>query len=91
MKKKYLFLIAAFIIFAAVIILASGCASDQHRRELLEAEHPDCFVMQDLTMECPNPFTDQSVGFGTSVTNEKIKVKSNEKRKRNVKRRAKSP
>jgi hypothetical protein len=57
------------------ILLLTGCASEQHRRDALQAEHPDCFVMHDLTIECPNPFADTSAGFGAEVTNQKIKKK----------------
>jgi len=63
------------MIFIAVVLYLSiiSCSSTEHRREALQLEHPDCFVMTDLTIECPDPFADTSAGFGASVTNQKIK------------------
>jgi hypothetical protein len=62
------------ICLIVLLVFISGCASQEHRREALQNEHPECFVFHDLTIECPNPF-DSSAGFGTSVTNEKVKKK----------------
>jgi hypothetical protein len=41
--------------------------------------------MEDLYIECPNPFTidSSSAGFGTEVKNEKIKVKKRGKKNGN--------
>jgi len=66
------------ICLIVLIVFISGCASQEHRREALQQEHPECFVFHDLTIECPNPFTpmsDHGAGFGASVTNEKVKKK----------------
>lgn len=60
------------IVFVMLIV---GCSTTEHRRELLQSQHPDCFVMEDLTIECPDPFQDQSAGFGTEVHTQKKKGK----------------
>jgi len=43
------------MIYVLFLLLAS-CASQDHKRELLQKQNPDCFVMPDLQMECPDPF-----------------------------------
>lgn len=71
-----------FVVIALVALMfmfTQGCGSTEHRREQLQQEHPECFVMTDLTIECPNPFDDSSAGFGTEVKNQKIKTKGKKK------------
>ncbi len=64
-------LILCFLLAALIILFSQGCSSTDHRRKQLQEEHPDCFVFESLTIECPDPFIDSSAGFGTSVINEK--------------------
>lgn len=79
MTNKEIMLIC-FLISALILLATMGCSSQQHRREQLEAEHPDCFVFHDLTIECPDPF-DKTAGFGMEVHNEKPKKTTTKKKK----------
>lgn len=63
-----------FLTPVAAALFLVGCAHNDHLRETIQRDHPDCFVMEDLSIECPNPF-DQNAGFGTEVKNQKIKRK----------------
>lgn len=40
------------------IILLTGCSTQEHKRENIQREHPDCFVEYDLDIVCPDPFKD---------------------------------
>ena len=75
-----IFIVLVLVVAVFVYFVITGCASQEHLRERLQAEHPDCFVMTDLTIECPNPFTDTSAGFGATVTNQKIKKTKGKKK-----------
>jgi len=52
-------------------MVVMGCASQDHLREQIKQEYPDCYVNEDLTVECPDPFSDSGAGFGTEVKNKK--------------------
>jgi hypothetical protein len=49
MNKKGLLLIFLFGVIAS-------CSSVEHRREVLQREHPDCEVDEELNIKCPLPF-----------------------------------
>ena len=54
-----------------ICMVVMGCASQDHLREQIKQEYPDCYVNEDLTVECPDPFSDSGAGFGTEVKNKK--------------------
>lgn len=49
------FVIAALIalIIHGIVLFNFGCSTKPHRRELLQAQHPDCYVEEDLVIVCP--------------------------------------
>lgn len=79
--EDWYILFICFVIAAMILFFTQGCSSTEHRRKALQEEHPDCYVFEDLNIECPNPFIefDSSAGFGTSIEtkkpNKKIKRK----------------
>ena len=77
--KRLVVALIAVVLGAILFLYISGCASTENRREQLQNEHPDCFVMHDLAIECPNPFDGlgSDAGFGTEVKNQKIKKRGN--------------
>jgi len=48
------------------ILILTGCASQEHKRELLQKQNPDCYVFESLLIECPDPFS-SNAGFGADV------------------------
>jgi len=54
------------VLLAAIVVYLTGCASKGQKRERIQIDNPDCYVMEDLTIECPDPFAD-NVGFGTGT------------------------
>ena len=54
--KRLMIALIAVVLGAILFLYISGCASTENRREQLQNEHPDCYVMHDLRIECPNPF-----------------------------------
>lgn len=66
-------IVVCFALAALFVFFTSGC-STSNRRQQLQEEHPDCFVFEDLNIECPNPF-ESSAGFGMGIQNEKPKKK----------------
>lgn len=75
--EDWYILVIAFVVAALILFFTQGCASTEHRRQRLQEEHPECYVFEDLNIECPNPFleVDSSAGFGTSITIEKKRTK----------------
>lgn len=71
---KAFFVLVVCLFIVAAIVITQGCSSTEHRRQQLQEEHPDCWVFEDLTLECPDPF-DSSAGFGMGIQNEKPKKK----------------
>ena len=69
------FLILSLLALTLIFVSTRGCATQQHKRENLQLEYPDCYVFENLYIECPDPFSDFGSGFGTGVTNQKIKKK----------------
>lgn len=67
-------ILKAFFLISITIFFLS-CGHTEHLKEKLEKENPDCFVMEDLSMECPNPFVTNSdaAAFGIDVKNIKVK------------------
>lgn len=53
------------IIVFVVLFLIFGCSSMEKRRDLLQKEHPDCFVTIDLEIVCVAPIT--GFGMGTET------------------------
>lgn len=75
--EDWYILFICFVIAAMILFFTQGC-STSNRRQQLQEEHPECWVFEDLTIECPDPF-DSSAGFGTSVINQKPNKKSKRK------------
>lgn len=74
-------IVIAIAFFAGVL---NGCAGAAHKRELIQQQYPECYVFEDLTLECPDPFViDSAAGFGTTVQSKKPKLKPTTKRKGN--------